>query len=100
MIEKYIEILHGKIHKMLYIYEETPASFPIYAKNLAIEIKGAIVTFPKLKTERSYIDILNIVNFFVENECNHDVLWKQILRCHDLLDRIWIEDIKEDIEEV
>lgn len=97
MIDKYLESLHGKVHKMLYIFEENEADLHIYAKNLAIEIIGATITFPDLKTEKHYIDILNIVNFFAENTCNHNTCYKQVLKCHDLIDRIWTEEFDEEV---
>lgn len=88
MITEYINTLRGKTYKLLPIYEENPDNLKVYAKNLAIELTGATYTFPQLKTETHYIDILNIVNFIAENELDHGTCKKQVFKCHDLLNKI------------
>lgn len=91
MIEQYIESLKGKTYKMLPIFEEDYPSFQIYAQGLAIELIGATITFPRLKTEKHFIDIINIVNYFARHEIDHKTCQKQVFKCLDLIERIWIE---------
>ena len=88
MIEQYLEALKGKIYKLLPIYEEDKPSFQIYAKSLVIELTGATITFPVLKSEKHFIDILNIVNYFAEYDVNYYTCKKQVFKCLDLVGHI------------
>lgn len=93
MIQEYIQSLFGKIYKMLPIFEENKEALPIYAKSLAIELIGATFTFPVLKTEKHYIDIINIVNYIAENDIDHFTCKKQVFKCRDLVGKIWVEEV-------
>lgn len=91
MIQKYINSLYGKTYKILPIYEEKPEDIKIYAHGLAVEMLGATSTFPALQEEKYYIDIINIINFFANNDCDHFTCRKQIFRCRDLLNKLSLE---------
>lgn len=98
MIQKYINSLYGKTYKILPIYEEKNEDVKIYAKSLAIEMLGATSTFPSLKMEKYYIELINIINFFANNDCDHFTCRKQIFRCRDLLNKLSF-DMPEDSDE-
>jgi hypothetical protein len=93
MIMRYLEALKGKIYKLLPIYEEDKPSFKIYAKSLLIELKGATLTFPFLNTEKHFIDIINIVNYFTEYDVSYYECKKQVFKCLDLAQHIWTEEV-------
>ena len=93
MMMRYLNALKGKIYKLLPIYEEDRDSFQIYAKSLLIELKGATLTFSVLKTEKHFIDIINIVNYFTEYNVSYYECKKQVFKCLDLASHIQCEEV-------
>lgn len=92
MITEFLYSLKGKTFKILPIYEENVDDFSVYVKNLKIELVGATLTFPALKYNNHYIDILNIINYLSENTVDHETCKRQVFKCRDLIDRIKFEE--------
>ena len=97
MITDFLYTLHSKTFKILPLYETSSAEdYMIYVNNLKIELAGAMLTFPQLKYNNHYIDILNIINYLSQNIVDHETCKRQGIKCRDLIKKIEAEAEEND----
>lgn len=76
--------MEGGIFKLLPLYEEQQEGqdvhLDVYMADLWDELVGAQALFPELEEDADYVGILNTVQFLMNNECDHDIWKRRILK--------------------
>ena len=69
-LENYLDSLVGKLYKLLPIKENSPDTFPAYAKGLRDELFGFKGLVVAISHDPSYVSILSMLQNFIDSpEC-------------------------------
>ena len=84
----FINNLSKSIFKILPLKEEGNKGVDEYIESLLIQMNGALITYPALKHNENYISILNIINYFSNNEFSIKQCKREVFKCLNILDTI------------
>lgn len=86
--ESYIKSLIPKTFKILYIKEKQPETLYEYVDSLRVELIGSQKSFQELRTDVNFQSLINIINYFCDNELEHRKVRREVFKCIDLINKI------------
>jgi hypothetical protein len=88
MIHNFLDGLIGSIYKILPLKEENNSYLDDYLDSLAIQLTGALETYPELSTNTKYISIVNSIQFFRKNEFSLKQCRREVFKCIESVKKI------------
>lgn len=84
----YIKSLIPKTFKILHIKEKQPDTLYDYVDSFRVELIGSQKSFEELKTDTNFQSLINIINYFCDNELEHKKIRREVFKCIDLINKI------------
>ncbi|MCK9319420.1 hypothetical protein [Methanoculleus sp.] len=88
MLVNYFNFLIGKVYKILPISEKEPDTLKEYLESLILELRGSKELISKLRNEGSFISLLSIIQYFIDNECTHRELKREVFKSIDIIQKL------------
>lgn len=89
---EYLDYLVDKTYKILLLKECNSPTLNNYLEGYLRELIGNKDLFTFLKNQPRYISILNIVQYFITNDCTVEICRKDVFKCIRI-----IKSIKSDL---
>ena len=84
----YFKFLIGRVWKILPMTEEENIHLKDYMESLQRELIGNMNLVESLKYDGYFITLLNKIEFLINEECEHQVLRKEVFECVDLINKL------------
>ncbi len=90
MFNNYLSDLIGKIYKILPMKENSVETLKQYLESLQVELVGVAGLVELLKYDSQYISVMAIIQYFISNYNNCDLLTykREIFKCINLINKI------------
>lgn len=92
MLYIFIRGLTGRVFKILPLTEEALSGEDVhlsdYLESCALDMVGALETFPELRDFEEYVTVLNIVQYMRNNEVTQEVCKREVFKALGLLNAI------------
>jgi len=80
-MNEFLNMLINLVYKILPLKEEQNPYLNDYLDSLIIQLKGALDTYPYLKTNTQYISIINTVQYFYNNDFTVKQCKREVFKC-------------------
>lgn len=88
-VQSYFHALVHRFFKILPIYEENSESLPIYIDSLQLELLGCESLILALQSHPSYITLLSILQYFIDNpECGRKKVKREVFRAISICNKL------------
>lgn len=86
--ENYLQGLTGEFYKLLPIFENEHDTFKSHLNSLLIEMKGVESLVKRIHYDRNFMKLIGTIQFFIDNECDHKTVKKEVFKCTSIIGKI------------
>ena len=72
----------------LKFYEQEPDTLKDYLDSLLLELIGSKELIFIIRNDANFISLLSTLQYFIDNECTHDVFRREVFKCIDIIKKI------------
>lgn len=84
----FLENLIGALYKVLAMKDKDDITLPKYLDSLYIQLVGGAENFIELKDNQRYVSIINIIQYFRNNEFDRETCKREILNSTNILAKL------------
>jgi len=89
LVNDYLSVLISKLFKILPLKENNSDTLHEYLQSLQIEMFGAINVIDNVQFNRAKVlSIINIIQFFIDNDYDVVVCKREVFKCIDIIKKI------------
>jgi hypothetical protein len=96
MLMNWFKYLTGRVFKILPLSENSPDTLRNYMESLMVELTGSKALLKKIRYDGNFMSLLSTLQYFIDNECKHDVYKREVFKCIDLIQKIQTQYFKKE----